>query len=466
MKWLLPRSLATQITVVLMVGLTVSHLISMAIYTEDRADILIKSGGHQIAHQIAAITRLIDKTPKSWRNQILEATNSPTLRVSITPEKHLSDQDSDGLMDSLMQSYLANLIGTQNKERVAIQIMEISNPPGEIGQTVSKRQQEMHLAMARVMHGQESNKVFHASVELEDRSWLNFTTAVPQEDSLWSIKTVLSLSLMAIGVIIVSVWIIRKVTSPLRVFTAASKRLGKDVGAPPLVVTGPNELQEATSAFNEMQHRLRQLVENRTQMLAAISHDLRTPITLLRLRAETVEDPEQKEKMQATLTDMENMISSTLSFAKEDAAQEDVERVDLGALLESICDDYQDTGKDVTVENRHEIIASCRPLSLRRAISNIIENSLRHGSKVGISIKQTPSHIRITLTDDGPGLPQQELEKVFTPFYRPDTAREQGRGGIGLGLSVVRSIIDKHGGKIELSNIASGGLRASIELPS
>ncbi len=395
----------------------------------------------------------------------MEATNSPTLSVSITAEKHLSDQKSDGLMDNLMQSYLANLIGTRNNDRIAIQIMEVSRPPEKVGQSLSERQRAMHLAMARVLHGQEGNKIFHASVELEDRSWLNFTTTVPQEDSMWSIKTVLSLSLMAIGVIIVSVWIIRKVTKPLRVFTAASKRLGKDVDAPPLVVTGPNELKEATSAFNEMQDRLRQLIENRTQMLAAISHDLRTPITLLRLRAEFVEDREQKEKMQATLSDMEKMVSSTLSFAKEDAVQEDVERVDIGALLESICDDYQDTGKDVTFENRTEIIASCRPLSLRRALSNIIENGLKQGSKVDVSIKQCPSHIQITLTDNGPGLPQQELEKVFTPFYRPDTARGPGTGGIGLGLSVVRSIIDKHGGKIELSNANSGGLRACIELP-
>lgn len=465
MKRFFPKSIAGQIIVVVLVGLTVSHIFSMAIYTADRAHLMTLSGGHQIAHQISAITRLIEKTPISWRAQILEATKSRTLDINITPDQQLSDQASVGFVNNLMRSYLANLIGIGSANRIVVQIMIVPDLPPRQIQLLNERQRKMHVNMVRLVLDQANRKIFHASIKLVDGSWLNFSSAVPEEAPIWSMKTILSMALMVIGVILASVWVIRKMTRPLRVFTAASKRLGKDVTAPPLIVSGPVELQEATDAFNEMQYRLRQMVENRTQMLAAISHDLRTPITLLRLRSESMQNAEEKEKMLSTLSDMEEMISSTLSFAREDAIKEEAERVDLTALLGSICDDLVDVGKHVRYEPTEKIVLECRPMSLKRAFLNLIENGLKHGTEVYVSMEKKHNFVEIFIDDNGPGIPESEFHKVFTPFYRVDMARGTKSGGIGLGLSVVRSVVDKHGGDIVLSNQASTGLRVAIHLP-
>ncbi len=272
--------------------------------------------------------------------------------------------------------------------------------------------------------------------------------------------------LMAIGVVLFSLWVIRRVTRPLRVFAAASDRLGKDVAAPPLEMEGPSELRQATAAFNEMQQRLRRLIENRTRMLAAISHDLRTPITLLRLRTEKVDDADEKAKMQATLDEMEAMVSSTLSFAREDAEHEAPERVDLVALVGSICDDMTDTGYKVAFDTAGELIHECRPSALRRAVSNVIENAVKYGGGAEVELHQTDTGVEIVVEDDGPGIPEAEFEKVFSPFYRVEPSRGHATGGIGLGLSVAQSVIDKHGGEIDLSNREEGGLRVRLTLPA
>ncbi len=435
----------------------------MSIYTADRADILTMTGGHQISHRVAAITRLFDETPTEWREQILRATNSQTLGITVTPVSRLLENESGGIINSLLKKYLERLIGTADETRVVVQVIDVKDHPDTSITEIT--QVSGHPPMARIFHGQGNGQLLRASVRLKDGKWLNFSAVVPDDGTLWSIKTVLSMTLMALGVIIISLWVIRRVTRPLLVFTAASKRLGKDVNAPPLVVGGPIELQEATLAFNEMQKRLKQLIENRTQMLAAISHDLRTPITLLRLRTEAIDDGEEKEKMKTTLAEMEAMISSTLSFAREDAENEDVERVNLTALVASVCDDLSDAGYHIDFTETEEVILECRTRSIKRALSNLIENALKYGQRVAVEITKQENTIEITVTDNGPGIPEEELEQVFLPFYRVDSARGQGTGGIGLGLSVVQAVIDKHGGEIELENRPGGGLTARIRLP-
>ena len=465
MKRFLPQSIALQVIIVLLIGLTVSHILSMTIYSADRAEVLSLSGGRQIAHRVAAITRLLDETPAEWRERILHATNSPTLSVTVTPVSQLLETSSPGLLNSLLRRYLAGLIGTQDESRVVVQVIDMADNPGASAPNAFPH--SMPMAMGRMMHGQMSGgRLLRASVRLGDGQWLNFATAVPQEEPLWSTRAILSMLLMALGVVLISLWVIRRVTRPLRMLAAASERLGKDVAAPPLTIGGPSEVRQAAGAFNEMQQRLRRMVENRTRMLAAISHDLRTPITLLRLRTEAVADGEEKAKIQATLDDMEAMVSSTLSFAREDAETETPERVDLSALVGSICDDMTDTGYRVEFNAGGELIHQCRPGALRRALSNLIENAVKYGGGARVELRQTGSAFEIVIEDDGPGIPEAELDKVFSPFYRVEASRGQETGGIGLGLSVAQSVVDKHGGEIELSNRQAGGLRVRVTLPS
>ncbi len=436
----------------------------MTIYTADRSEVLTMSGGRQIAQRVAAITRLLDETPEEWRGRILKATNSRALSVTVTPVSRLVEGAPRDFVNSLLEKHLARLIGAEDESRVVVQVIDIGDNrslsvPEAFGHSG-------HAALARMVHGQTRGQLLRASVRLRDGQWLNFATAVPEGESLWSTKAILSMLLMAVGVILFSLWVIRRVTRPLRVFAAASERLGKDVAAPPLAETGPSEVRRAARAFNEMQHRLRRLVENRTRMLTAISHDLRTPITLLRLRTESVEDNEEKAKMQATLDEMETMVSSTMSFAREDAELEAPARVDLTALVGSICDDMTDSGYRAEFDATGERVYECRPGALKRALTNLIENAIKYGGGAHVELDEIESAIEIIVEDEGPGIPEAELDKVFSPFYRVEPSRGHETGGIGLGLSVAQSVIDKHGGEIELSNREQGGLRVRVLLPA
>ena len=215
-----------------------------------------------------------------------------------------------------------------------------------------------------------------------------------------------------------------------------------------------------------MQTRLHRFVEDRTQMLAAISHDLRTPLTRLRLRAEFVEDPEQQRKMLADLEEMEAMIASTLAFARDDARKEPRVPIDLAALLQSLVDDLGDAGNTVEYSGPEHKTIACRPVALRRAIGNLIDNALKYGgcARVALLDGREDGHVAIRIDDDGPGIPEGEQEKVFAPFYRLERSRSRDTGGTGLGLSVARTIARAHGGDVTLRNRPDGGLSALLLL--
>ncbi len=197
----------------------------------------------------------------------------------------------------------------------------------------------------------------------------------------------------------------------------------------------------ANIAFNEMQTRLRELIENRTRLLAGISHDLRTPLTLLRLRAEIVPEGEDRDKMLATIAEMDGMIGATLQFARDEMRNEPLPRADITAMLQSIADDMNDAGHAVPVTQSGEILAECRPAALKRALMNLIENAVKYGNEAKVTLARTESGIDITIDDEGPGIPEAELARVVQPFYRAETSRNRETGGVGLGLAIAFSVV-------------------------
>jgi signal transduction histidine kinase len=207
------------------------------------------------------------------------------------------------------------------------------------------------------------------------------------------------------------------------------------------------------------------LVENRTRMLAAISHDLRTPLTLLRLRAENVPDAPERDKMLATIAEMDAMIGATLQFARDEAAGEPRRQTDVSALLASLVDDMADTGHPVTMPPAQPIVCECQPGALKRALSNLLDNAVKYGKRAHAAIKRTGQDVEITIDDEGPGIPEGELARVFQPFYRVEGSRSRETGGIGLGLAIALSVVQAHGGRLTLSNRPDGGLRAAVTLP-
>jgi signal transduction histidine kinase len=290
-------------------------------------------------------------------------------------------------------------------------------------------------------------------------------TVLPERGPSFSRQFLLSMGLMAIIILAVSVWVVRRVTAPLASLSTAAERLGNDLNAPPMPEIGTIETRQASHAFNTMQARLRNLIENRTRMLAAISHDLRTPLTLLRLRTENVENATEREKMLATIAEMDAMVATTLAFARDEAVTETRRPTDVAALVQSIVDDMADTGLPVRMEPTEPVVYDCRPAALKRAIRNLIDNAVKYGKKASVAIEATSKSIEITIDDAGPGIPEQELSRVFEPFYRVEKSRSPETGGVGMGLAIALSAVQAHGGQLNLNNRSEGGLRASIVLP-
>jgi signal transduction histidine kinase len=273
------------------------------------------------------------------------------------------------------------------------------------------------------------------------------------------------MSIMLVAVVILSVWVVRRLTARLATFARAAERLGVDVSAPRLPESGPREVRQAARAFNEMQRRIRRFVEDRTQMVAAIAHDLGTPITRLRLRAEYVGDEEQRRKVLADLDEMERMIASTLSFVRDETATEPRQTFDLVSLLQSVCDDLSDAGHTIGFHSEGRLPYECRPIALRRALTNVIENAVKFGNQAWVSLDARDDTVLIAIDDDGPGIPEQYHADVFKPFQRLEDSRSRETGGTGLGLTVARTIVRAHGGDITLNNRSEGGLRVNILLP-
>jgi hypothetical protein len=270
---------------------------------------------------------------------------------------------------------------------------------------------------------------------------------------------------------VMTIWAVRELMVPVRTLAEAAERLGRDVvNAPALPETGPVEIVTAAAAFNTMAARIRRFVADRTFLLTAIGHDLRTPITRLKLRAEYMEDDEQRTKMLADLDEMEAMVAATLAFGRDITTSEAVTRIDLAILLRTILDEAADGNPELadtlTFTGPDHLTIHARPLSLKRALTNLVGNALKYGDAARIALRPLPKNqVQIDIEDNGPGIPSELMESAFEPFRRLETSRNRETGGSGLGLSIARDILRAHGGEIFLRNQPEGGLKASVTLP-
>jgi len=304
------------------------------------------------------------------------------------------------------------------------------------------------------------------AVRLADGTWLNTAYAKPAQDGFWTSQSTISLGLSALLLSIIAALAARGIARPLRRLATAAEALGRGQEVAPVPETGPDDIRRTSEAFNRMQARLHRFVDDRTRMLAAIGHDLRTPLTSLRLRAEFVPDEDVREKMLATIAEIQSMAEATLAFAREEATAESTRTVDLTALVESLCDDLVELGYDISFVERQKISYRCRPDSLRRACRNLVENAVRYGERAHVSIERRVDSIDIVVADDGPGIPESAKEQVFAPFFRIENSRNRETGGVGLGLSIARTIVRRHGGAISSSTIGSADCaRPSAFLP-
>ena len=258
----------------------------------------------------------------------------------------------------------------------------------------------------------------------------------------------------------------RRLARPFGLFADAAERLGRDPRAEPLSLTlnGTAEINVAARAFNDMQERLRRYVEDRTAMVGAIAHDLRTPLTRLRFRIENAPE-DLRAKMAADIDQMEAMIAAALTFVRDSSRAAERTPLELSSLLESLCDEMAETGADTQVDLGEKVVLEGDPLALRRLFTNLLENAVKFGGRARTRIYRQDGYAVVEIEDDGPGIPPADIDRVFEPFYRREPSRSRQTGGIGLGLAVVRSVARGHGGDVALQNRPGGGLTARVQLP-
>jgi len=316
------------------------------------------------------------------------------------------------------------------------------------------------------MHfGSEPEFSFVAQVRLADGTLVSFDSRQSAETSGWPYRLLLSLAVLLVAVIAVSLVAVRWTTRPLKALADAADELGRNLDRAPMPEKGPLEVVRAARAFNTMQARLARTIHERSATLAAMSHDLKTPVTRLRLRAELLEDGEPKRKISQDVEEMEAMVLATLEFMRGGETAERVQPVDVTALLESLQGDAAVLGGQVLIEGNTARPFVARPQALKRCLGNLIDNALKYGKSAILSVEDAPDRLVIRVRDRGPGIPEGELERVFEPFYRIEGSRGRDTGGTGLGLSIARNVAQLHGGTLIVRNIKDAGLEAVLTLP-
>ncbi|MGA2043424.1 MAG: ATP-binding protein [Roseiarcus sp.] len=283
------------------------------------------------------------------------------------------------------------------------------------------------------------------------------------------VQTTFALAIIVVIILFLSLYAVRWVTSPLSSIAAAARSFGHAVGAEEdrtLAADGPREIAQVAEALNDMRKRVRSLVDERTQMLVAISHDLRTPLTRLRLRAERLADGAVRDGMLVDIATVSDMLGETLTYLREGGVTEPVHLVDLPSLLQTICAQFNDVGHDVSYSGPDRFTFACRAHALNRAVTNIVDNGTKHGGVVTVALRALDdARAEIEVSDDGPGIPASLREKMFEPFQKGDAARAStGRGGFGLGLSIARDIVRRHGGDVALLSRSPNGLTVRLSV--
>jgi signal transduction histidine kinase len=256
----------------------------------------------------------------------------------------------------------------------------------------------------------------------------------------------------------------RRLSAPIAAFAKAAERLGRDPRAPPLELKGAAEIGTAARAFNDMQQRLRRYVEDRTAMIGAVAHDLRTPLTRLRFHAESAQ-PELRQKMIADIAEMDAMVAATLAFVRDASQAGPRARLELRSLLETVVDGFAEQGRDVRLEPGEPVVIEGDSVALKRMFANLVDNAVKFGGLARVILTAPDGAAVVEVEDDGPGLAEGELDTVFEPFRRGEPSRSRDTGGIGLGLTAARTIARAHGGDIALANRLGGGLKARVSLP-
>jgi len=439
MKRLWPRSLFARLMLIWLIGIFLVLAISFAIFVNERDRVL--SAG--FAREIAANADIIDNLAPEERRRAFDEHGRGRrglLRLGLTLPEHVRPVPDDHPLLPILR------------------------------EAMPERQPALYTYGREEEHHPSGFSPLVVSVKLADGSMLTARLRgqyrVPAHSmSLHASMTTGALLVLVIGVGVLT-WIsVRIATRPLSNLSAAARALGEDPERPPLEPSGPTEVIQATEAFNQMQQRITAHMHERTRILAAISHDLQTPITRLRLRAEMIDDENLQTRIQSDLDAMQSLIREGLDYARSMEVSAPAQSIDLNGLLAALCGEAADMDWAVSVTGQASAPFIGHSVALRRALWNLIGNGVKFGKSVDITLSEASDGFHILIRDHGPGLPVEEMERVFEPFYRTESSRNRETGGTGLGLAITRNLLHVQRGNIRLDNHPEGGLLATVILP-
>ncbi|MEX0901893.1 MAG: ATP-binding protein [Pseudohongiellaceae bacterium] len=447
-RWL-PKTLKAQAVLILCSLFIVSHAVSLLLYEANRDRAVVLTEASDLAARIVGIVNLAGSFPSADRQQILAAAETQFL-VRYPTQDGL---ETIACQDNSFSRVLSDLINAQFDELPGLEA------------DVCVR--SLNTSTLADRSGPLQGFDVLVSIRFSDNTQTVFHAVLPEATSLLYDSVVIYLIAVALVVLLLAWLLIRRAIAPLERLETAANQIGVNIDTPRLPEHGPREVVSAARAFNHMQERLARLVHGQTEMLAAISHDLRSATTRLQLRVEMLQDSAEKTGLLRVISDMRLMVDSVLAFIRGVNPAEEPRKTNITALVESLCQDQQGAGLPVTCETDNQShILVCRPASLRRGILNVIDNAIKYAGAVHVSILARQSDVVIRVEDTGQGIPEHELEAVLNPFYRLERSRNQDTGGLGLGLAITQNIIRAHGGVLALMNRDKHGLRVEMILPS
>jgi two-component system, OmpR family, sensor kinase len=446
MSWL-TDTVAGRTIMVLVIGLGTITALAHYLYQSSIEREVTSHNIESLVERLVFLTTSITSVPDDKRDDAAHKLSGGPLELHWAPEPLTA---AGGKLDDLDLRFRARLIARLGPSSGRQVVMGTSRA-GDVAHGASSSEEHVHTTLV--------------SLPLSDGSWLNVTLARGRSPHAAAPSILVTILFAAGGIVLTAVLMSYWLTQPLTRLAAGARKLFLTADRIVMPETGTREVRTLATAFNDLQERIRRLIDDRTQMLAAISHDLRTPLTRLRLRIARIEDPAIRKSVAADLNEMESMIDATLAFLRDDTSDEPLEPIDLAAIIETIATDAADSGHEVSVQIPRSIIVNGRHLALKRAMTNVVQNAIKYGRTAHITAQEDVDDVVVLVDDDGPGIADDKLELVFEPFRRVEESRGRETGGYGLGLTVARSIVRAHGGDITLSNRAMGGLKARIVLP-
>lgn len=448
------RSLRSQVLLVVVVALTLAQGFSLWLFADER-DLAVRAAlSREALDRAANVVMLVERATPGAELAVLQAASSTLLRFSIDPAPTL---DHANHAPPATLSEIRQLLGAEREIRIELHEVRGAMPPiPGLPEAMNVMHREMAMSAVELQF----------SAHLADGRWLNVTSRFHRPPLQWAWVDFATFLLTAL-ILLIAVWsMLGRIVRPLRQLSATADKMGRGDWQPEIAPSGPAELKHLTMAFNHMQTRLKRFVGERAGLLAALGHDLRSPLTALRVRAEMVDDEDTKSALTRSIAEMQDLLDATLIYARGTNTAEAIEHLDLACFVAALASDYVETGRPVSVATPDgQIVAPIRPIALRRALRNLIDNALRYGSDARLTVSRHQDLVRVTIDDNGPGLSEADLERVFEPFVRTESSRSRDTGGTGLGLPIAQAIVRAHGGEIRLSNRAGGGLSARVELP-